>query len=156
MSLSSSHSISYGSFFYIFCHVFIFLPRYFPHIYTVIFSFTIFIFNSFSIMVFLLIHLLMLSVVLMGSGLGSLLDFKPLSPSSNVHVDIVNSMASSLQAHAHQFHSSWRDYCVIYLMVVVNGLLLLTCCGVFVFCFYRGLLLKLRPSPSSSTAVLRT
>ncbi|CAF1523700.1 unnamed protein product [Adineta ricciae] len=95
-------------------------------------------------MVFNFIHLLVLLCLFSTAALASIIDSKPLSPSANVHVDIVNSMAASLQAHARQFHSSWRDYCVVYLMVIVNGLLILACCGLFVFCSYRRLLLQLQ------------
>ncbi|CAF1480231.1 unnamed protein product [Adineta ricciae] len=74
--------------------------------------------------------------------------------SSWCHINIVNSMAASLQAHSRQFHSSWRDYCVLYLMVVVNGLLALTCCGLVFFCFYRRILVRLQRAPAPPRGIL--
>ncbi|CAF1691459.1 unnamed protein product [Adineta ricciae] len=99
-------------------------------------------------MLFVVVHLLIFSSIFSPTALHSIIDSKPLSPSSNVHVDIVNSMAASLQAHSRQFHSSWRDYCILYLMVVVNGLLALTCCGLVFFCFYRRILVRLQRAPA--------
>ncbi len=44
-------------------------------------------------------------------------DFKALSASSNVHVDIINHVAGSLAAHVQQFHHSWCDYGLVFLRV---------------------------------------
>ena len=81
---------------------------------------------------------------------GAVIDSKALSPSSNVHVDIVNHVAASLAAHANQFHYSWRDYALIFLLVVILGTILLLCCGVVVFCLYRRLLFNLGRRSSSA------
>ena len=81
-------------------------------------------------------------------ALGFLLKTKLLSPSSNVHVDVVNYVTGSLQSHVHQFHHSWRDYSILLLLVIVFGACFLTCCGLALVCIYRHLLIRLR-RPSS-------
>lgn len=44
---------------------------------------------------------------------------KVLSPSSNVHVDVVNHLNSALDSHSSQFHHSWRDYLLIFLVLAL-------------------------------------
>ena len=86
---------------------------------------------------------------------GSVIDSKALSPSANVHVDVVNHVAGVLASHAKEFHHTWRDYSVIFLLVIVLGASVLLCCGVLVVCLYHRLLIQLvhrstNPPPTRS------
>ena len=74
-----------------------------------------------------------------------------LSPSPNVHVDVMNHVASSLDSHSQLFHSTWRDYSLLFLLVVFCLGTVLLCCGIAALCIYRGVLLRLR-NRSVSTA----
>ena len=89
---------------------------------------------------------------------GGLIDVKPLSPSANVHVDVINHLAASLNSHAHTFHHSWRDYALLFLLIIVIGTALLTCCVITVICIYRRLLFQLvrRSSAPRSAKPMRS
>jgi cell division protein FtsX len=103
-------------------------------------------------MQFIIIPFIILATIFPMLTLGGLINTKALSPSSNVHVDVVNHVASSLYSHSQQFQSTWRDYSIVFLLVLVLGGYTLLCCGVIVVCLYRRLLFQvLRRSPTQQT-----
>ena len=66
---------------------------------------------------------------------------RALSPTSNVHVDVVNHVNSALDTHASEFHHSWRDYLLLFLLIVL-----------LIFGIYRRLsatFVRRRPAPPS-------
>jgi len=148
LSSSSSLRINY------LLHYLLLFKLYLPQIFSFASART-FLFQNllFFFMAFIFTIWFLFSFRLPTSIFGSIIDSKAFSPSSNVHVHIVNSMATSLQAHSRQFHSSWRDYCIVYLMIVANGTIVLLCSGFFLFCFYRRLLGQLQRSSPSRAAV---
>ena len=87
----------------------------------------------------------------------SFLNPKVLSPSSNVHVDVVNYVATSLLSHSHQFQHTWRDYAIIFLLIIVIGSCVFICCGITIVCMYRRLLSQLLcRSPTADTFIRTT
>lgn len=86
---------------------------------------------------------ILLLLVIPINTLAGFIEPKVLSPSSNVHVDVVNHVASSLHSHSTQFQHTWRDYAVVLLLVVVSGSCLVGCCCIVIICLYRRLLFKL-------------
>jgi hypothetical protein len=66
---------------------------------------------------------------------------KDLSPTSNVHVDVINHVNSALETHTTAFQHSWRDYLLVGLL-----LFLLTFCG------YRRLAATFVRRPVSSSS----
>ena len=68
---------------------------------------------------------------------------KILSPCSNVHIDVVSHVAASLLSHSHQFQYTWRDYAIVFLLIIVIGTCMLIRCGITIICMYRRLLFKL-------------
>jgi hypothetical protein len=101
----------------------------------------------------LILHFAVLSVSTSGFLFGKV---AILSPSSNVHVDVMNHVASSLDSHAQSFHSTWRDYSLLFLLVVFCFGTVLLCCGIVFFCFYRGVLFRLRNRSASTTQLTAT
>lgn len=86
------------------------------------------------------------------NGFAGFFEPKVLSPSSNVHVDVVNHVAGSLMAHSQQFQHTWRDYAIIFLLVIVVGASLLGCCCVATVYIYRRILVKLLRHGTAQTA----
>ena len=68
---------------------------------------------------------------------------KILSPSSNVHIDVVNHVAASLLSHSHQFQHTWCDYAIVYILIIAIGTCMFIRCGITIICMYRRLLFKL-------------
>ena len=97
--------------------------------------------------------LVLLTLCIMVSSItiyGAIIELKPLSPSSNVHVDVVNHVAASLTSHSQQFQHTWRDYSIVLLLILVLGSCFLLTCGITVVCLYRRLLIQLlHRSPST-------
>ena len=96
-------------------------------------------------MAHLILHLVLLSFA--GKPAGAFLfgRNKALSPTSNVHVDVVNHVNSALEAHSTEFHHSWRDYLLIGLLLIL-----------LIFCGYRRLVATFVPrraTPSSDTGL---
>ncbi|CAF1219820.1 unnamed protein product [Rotaria magnacalcarata] len=90
-----------------------------------------------------------LSVLILPSPtLEFLFNAKVLSPSPNVHVDVVNYVTGSIQSHHEQFHHSWRDYSILLLLVMVFGTCFLSCCGIGIYCIYRNLLIRIQDTAS--------
>ncbi len=87
------------------------------------------------------------------ANLGFFFRTKVLSPTSNVHVDIVNHVQSALDDHPHEFHHSWRDYTIVLLLVLVLGGCCCSCCIGFYFYVSRRLRAHLNPRTSSTTTV---
>ena len=81
---------------------------------------------------------------------------KFLSPSSNVHIDGVNHVAASLLSHSHQFQHTWRDYAIVYILIIVIGTCISIRCGITIICMYRRLLFKLLHRSSTTDTFGRT
>ncbi|CAF1373603.1 unnamed protein product [Rotaria magnacalcarata] len=95
------------------------------------------------------IFFLILTVLILPSPtLEFLFNAKVLSPSSNVHVDVVNYVKGSIESHHEQFHHSWRDYSILLLLVIVLGTCFLSCCGIGIYCIYRNLLVRIQDTSS--------
>ena len=73
----------------------------------------------------------------------AVLDAKLLSPTANVHVDVVNHVAQALHAHSQSFQQNWRDYLLVFLAVVIFGASIIACCIISIICLYRRLLFQL-------------
>lgn len=70
---------------------------------------------------------------------------RALSPTSNVHVDVINHINSALETHSTEFHHSRRDYLFIGLLLIL-----------LIFCGYRRLITTFVPRrapPSSDTGL---
>ena len=80
----------------------------------------------------------------------SCLDPKLLSPFSNIHIDVVNYLAASLLSHSQKFQHTWRNYAVVFLLIVVVGSCFLLYCGIAVVFIYRQLLFKLHYSSTAT------
>jgi hypothetical protein len=103
-------------------------------------------------MVFNLLITSILLVFFFNDTAVAVLNTKLLSPSANVHVDVVNHVAQSMDAHAQQFNQNWRDYTIVFLVIIVIGTSILTCCVVTVICLYRRLLFQLLRHGSTAGA----
>jgi hypothetical protein len=101
----------------------------------------------------LVLHFAVLSVSTSGFLFGKV---AILSPSPNVHVDVMNHVHSSLDSHAQYFQSTWRDYSLLFLLVMFCFGTVLCSCGIVLFCFYRGVLLRLRDRSTSTTQLTAT
>ena len=86
----------------------------------------------------------------------SFMNPKILSPSSNVHIDVVNHVAASLLSHSYQFQHTWRDYAIVFLLIIVIGTCIFIRCGITTICMYRRLLFKLLHRSSTADTFGRT
>lgn len=85
---------------------------------------------------------LIITVLLIGFPIHAFAGFfepKVLSPSSNVHVDVVNHVAGALDNHSQGFHHSWRDY----LLLIISLLFVSVCICGCLYAAYRRLLLNI-------------
>ena len=65
------------------------------------------------------------------------------SPTQNVHVDVVNYIASSLYSHAHDFHYNCRDFAIILIALTIGCSTCCLFCGLTAFWFHRRVLRRL-------------
>ena len=97
-------------------------------------------------MALLLHHFILFLIVVTPTGSFFFGRTKVLSPSANVHVDVINHVNSALESHAQEYHHSWRDYLLVLLVLAV-----------VIFCVYRRLLATFaRRRPSSTLEAVTT
>ena len=98
-------------------------------------------------MALLLIQLILILIVVTPSGSFLFGRTKVLSPSTSVHVDVVNHVNSALESHTHEFHHNWRDYLLIILVL-----------GIVIFFIHRRLVttFALRRAASTPLGITHT